>query len=107
MGIVPVWGYQMLIAFALAHIMRLNKVIVLVASNISIPPMIPFILYASVQTGAFVLGEPLALSFHDITFETVKVMLIQYIAGSFVFAAIAGAAGWLFSLLLLRVMKKK
>ena len=41
MGIVPLWGYQMLITLFLAHLFRLNKVIALVAANISIPPMIP------------------------------------------------------------------
>ena len=45
MGIVPAWGYQMLITLFLAHLFRLNKVIAIVAANISIPPMIPFLLY--------------------------------------------------------------
>ena len=44
MGIVPLWGYQMLITLFLAHLFRLNKVIALVAANISIPPMIPLLL---------------------------------------------------------------
>ena len=35
MGIVPVWGYQMIIAFAIAHLLKLNKILTLVASNIS------------------------------------------------------------------------
>ena len=38
-GIVPLWGYQMLITLFLAHLFRLNKVIALVAANISIPPI--------------------------------------------------------------------
>ena len=36
MGIVPVWGYQMLTTLFLAHLLRLNKVIAIVAANISI-----------------------------------------------------------------------
>ena len=47
MGIVPIWGYQMIVAGVLAHLMGLNKVITIVASNISIPPMIPFLLFGS------------------------------------------------------------
>src|SRR6184192_1573319 len=46
-GIAPIWGYQMLVAAAVAHFLRLNKAIALLASNISIPPVAPFILYAS------------------------------------------------------------
>ena len=41
MGIVPIWGYQMLATLFLAHVLKLNKVIAIVAANISIPPMIP------------------------------------------------------------------
>ena len=42
MGIVPIWGFQMLAALFLSYIFRLNKIIVLLFSNISIPPLIPF-----------------------------------------------------------------
>ena len=41
MGIIPIWGYQLITAIALAYLLRLNKLIVIVAANISIPPMIP------------------------------------------------------------------
>jgi len=51
MGILPVWGFQMLLAAFFAHLMKINKVLVLVASNISLPPMIPFIIYFSYRTG--------------------------------------------------------
>jgi uncharacterized protein (DUF2062 family) len=95
MGIFPVWGYQMIIAFGLAHFFRLNKGLVIIASNISIPPMIPFILYGSMKTGSLLLGQPLAITFHDVTLDTVKKILVQYIPGSIVFALAVGAAGWL------------
>jgi len=88
MGIVPVWGYQMIIAFTLAHWLKLNKAITLVASNISIPPMIPIILFASYALGAGVLGYPLELSLGEVNFDTVKQDLLQYIVGSFALAAV-------------------
>ncbi len=106
MGIFPVWGYQMIIAFALAHIFRLNKAIVIIASNISIPPMIPFILFGSMKTGSLLLGEPLALTFHDITLDAVKKMLVQYIPGSIVFALLVGFLGWLITFAILRFSRK-
>ena len=103
MGIVPVWGYQMIIAFALAHIFRLNKALVIVASNISIPPMIPFILYGSMKTGSIILGQPLALTFHDLTLDVVKDMLVQYIPGSIVFAFLIGSIGWMVTFFVLKL----
>jgi uncharacterized protein (DUF2062 family) len=105
MGILPVWGYQMIIAFALAHFLKLNKAIVIIASNISIPPMIPFILYGSMKTGSVLLGQPLAFTLNDITLEAAKKMLVQYIPGSIAFAAIAGGAGWIITYSILKFKK--
>ncbi|MDR1405664.1 MAG: DUF2062 domain-containing protein [Prevotellaceae bacterium] len=101
MGIVPVWGYQMLLAFSLAHVLKLNKIITLVASNISIPPMIPLILLGSFAAGAFVLNRPFTLSLHTVSFGAIGQDLLQYVIGSFVFAALCAlAAGTVTSLLL-------
>ena len=105
MGIMPVWGYQMLIAYTLAHLLKLNKAIALVAANISIPPLIPFILYGSYRTGAWILGNSPDLL--DITFETVKQNLFQYLIGSIVFAAICSVIFGLTGYLLLNVFRKK
>ncbi len=92
MGIIPVWGYQMLIAFAIAHMLKLNKVITLVASNISIPPMIPFLIYGSYFTGCKILQVPVELSLSNITLESVKNSLIPYVVGSVIFAALCSMA---------------
>lgn len=92
MGIIPVWGYQMLIAFAIAHMLKLNKVITLVASNISIPPMIPFLIYGSYFTGCKILQVPVELSLSNITLESVKNSLIPYVVGSVIFAALCSVA---------------
>jgi glycosyltransferase involved in cell wall biosynthesis len=88
MGIIPAWGYQMLAAFSLAHLFKLNKAITVVASNISIPPMIPFILFGSFAAGAWVLNRPLTLSLHTVSFEAIGRDLLQYIVGCFVLAGL-------------------
>jgi len=100
MGIAPVWGWQMAIALALAILLKLNKVITLVASNLSIPPLIPFILFASYLTGGLVLNNHQAINFDSgITFEFVKINFLQYIVGALVLASamgiLAGFATWL------------
>ncbi len=98
-GIIPIWGYQMIFAAASAHFLKLNKVVALVFSNVSIPPMIPFILYGSVWMGAMLLGEPVAVTFEGISLESIGNSLVQYVSGSFLLAAAAGtvtaALGWL------------
>lgn len=106
MGIVPIWGYQMIVAGLLAHWMKLNKVIVIVASNISIPPMIPFLLFGSYLTGGWVLGRPIVLTLHEVTFETLRDSFLQYLVGSFVFAAMCGVLAGLVCLTLLSMFRK-
>ena len=106
MGIVPVWGYQMILAGVLAHLMGLNKVIAIVASNISIPPMIPFLLFGSYATGGWILERPVTLTLHEVTFDTIKDSFVQYLAGSMVFAVICGLLAGLICITLLSLFRK-
>jgi glycosyltransferase involved in cell wall biosynthesis len=106
LGIIPIWGYQMLVAYGLAHVFKLNRVIALVASNISIPPMLPFILYGSFATGAWALGKPSKLNLSHITFETMKQDIVQYITGSILLAIISALAFGIITYLLLSIFRK-
>ncbi len=89
MGIVPIWGYQLITAISLAYLFRLNKMLVIVAAQISIPPMIPLILYLSYLTGSIILGNGAHLDMvSPMTLEFVKRNLFQYIMGSVTLALI-------------------
>ena len=109
MGIIPIWGYQFVAALLLAHFMKMNKAIVGLAANISIPPMIPFLLYGSLKTGQLVLGEDL----HDnifnktLTIETMKQHLFEYVVGSIFFAVIMAILLGIGSYILLNFIWKK
>lgn len=106
-GILPVWGYQMWIALAVAHVARLNKVLAVVASNISVPPMIPFILFGSYAIGCRLLGNPIALLFSEVTFDSVLVNLWQYVLGACVLALLAGVCAWLLTWAVLGIFRKR
>lgn len=106
-GVIPIWGYQMVFAGLSAHIMKLNKVVAMVFSNISIPPMIPFLLYGSVVLGALVLGVENAFTLDGITFETVAQSLTQYIVGSVALAIILGLLVFIISLLAMIICKRR
>lgn len=106
-GIIPIWGYQMLFAVVSAHFFKLNKIVALVFSNISVPPMIPVILYGSMAVGASLFRTELDLTFAEITFEKVMLSLSQYIAGSIVLALVSGLAVSLAGYLLLTIFKRK
>lgn len=105
-GILPAWGYQMWIALAVAQVARLNKVLAVVASNISIPPMIPFILFGSYVVGCQLLGNPVSLLFNEVTFDSVMVNLWQYVLGACVLAVVAGVCVWLISWAVLSLFRK-
>lgn len=89
-GLSPLWGFHTILVIFLAMVLNLNKVIAFAFSNISIPPMIPFILYASTLMGNFVLGQQMDYSLSDFTqnFDFYK-NLSTYIVGSFSLAIIA------------------
>lgn len=80
MGIIPIWGFQFLSALVLAHLMKINKAIVGLAAQISVPPMIPFLLYGSVKTGQWVLGTKTTdtVFTEHLTLDAVKHILYEY-----------------------------
>ena len=108
-GVSPFWGWQMVVAVALAHFFRLNKFIALVASNISIPPFIPIILFCSYAAGGIVLGDDLSNMEYTsgITFQWIKQNLIQYILGSFVFGGVLAPLTGLTTYILLLLFRKR
>ncbi len=106
-GILPVWGWQMVLAGVTAHLLRLNKIVVVASSNISIPPMIPFILFGSFATGGAILGRPLDFSLGDVTFESIAADLVQYLVGSVALALVAGVSMWLVSYILLKTLRNE
>ncbi len=108
MGIIPVWGFQMLTATFLAALLRLNKILVLLASNISLPPLIPFIVFGSLWCGKWVLGTESVIEFSSkLTFQDVSGALFQYVIGSIVLAIVAGLLAFVTSYIILYLTRKE
>ena len=107
MGIIPIWGWQIISSIALAHILKLNKVIVVLASNISILPLMPIILFLSFKTGQYMLGCKGVEFNTQLTTEAIKQNFFQYLIGSIGFAIIAALFFGFLSYLLLYLFRKK
>lgn len=109
MGIVPIWGFQLVVAIALAFLFKLNKALVIVAANISIPPMIPVILFLSHLTGALWMGDhaQTILFSKEITFEVVQDNFLQYVLGAFTLAGIGGLTVGGITFMILKVLRPK
>jgi uncharacterized protein (DUF2062 family) len=76
-------------AIFLAYVLKLNKVLVVISANISIPPLIPVILFLSIKTGEFITRSQLNLDYSDISFAMIKSVLYVYLVGSLVLAAVS------------------
>lgn len=105
-GLMPVWGWQGIVAVATGCFFRLNKVVTFAATNISVPPMIPLILYGGYALGGVILGLPVRISLHDITWESLAGSLVQYGVGSVAMAVLAGAATYPIVRLLFHLFKR-
>jgi len=90
-GIAPFWGFQTLITLSLAAILGLNKSLAFLCSNISIPPMIPFLGLASLKLGSLFVGGDILPSEGKITQEFLMNNLSQYLVGSFLLASLTSA----------------
>lgn len=89
-GILPIWGYQLLFALGSAHLLRLNRVVVALFSNISLPPMLPFIVYASMQVGAWILCDTIPPMSTSFSFQSLGAHLGSYLLGSLLLAIVSG-----------------
>ena len=109
MGIVPIWGFQLMAAIFLAILLKLNKPLVIIAANISIPPMIPIIIFASYKAGAFWMGEHATQLIFDrsISLDAIQKNLQQYIYGSITLAIVAGVFFGLLTFILLKLFHKR
>ncbi len=61
-GILPIWGFQLITAVFLATRLRLNKFVAVAASNISFPAVIPLIFYCALVIGHALLSGSLDFS---------------------------------------------
>lgn len=109
MGIFPIWGFQLITAIFLSIFFKLNKALVIIAANISLPPVIPFILYGSYRMGAIWMGDramQLDLT-KKLTLESVKNNLEQYIYGAVTLSVLAGLITGIISYSLLKIFKQR
>lgn len=105
-AVLPIWGFQMIAAFAIAGFFRLNKIVVVATSNISIPPFTPVWLYLSYVIGCFLFGVENTISFNDITLEEVSKSLMVYVVGAIILSLLLSATSYLLCYSLLLIFRK-
>ncbi|MCU1276971.1 MAG: Glutamate synthase large chain [bacterium] len=102
-GCTPLFGLHFFVCVALAYALGLNKIVVYGAANLSIPPMVPLLGFASVQLGERLRhGGWLALRRGDFALANVralaKIFFVDWMLGGVVLGAaiglVAGAITW-------------
>ena len=94
-GCTPLFGLHIVVCLALAWALGLNKLIVYGAANLSIPPMVPLIGFASVQLGERIRhGAWLALHRSDFALANIrviaKIFFVDWLLGGVVLGAAIG-----------------
>ncbi|RLD81391.1 MAG: DUF2062 domain-containing protein [Bacteroidetes bacterium] len=107
-GIAPFWGFQTILALGVSAALKLNKFIAFAFSNISIPPMIPLIIWASLKMGIWILNSDTDISYEGLTnnfnvLESIK----EYIVGSFTLAFISAIIFGTLGFVILKLMGKR
>lgn len=107
-GISPFWGFQTVLLLFFATIFKLNKVIAYMASNVSFPPFIPFVIYGSLKMGSFFVSSdaPLILD-SSVTLGDIQKNATQYIVGSLTLASVLALSAGLLSYMLLTLFSSK
>lgn len=106
MSVMPIWGFQTVTAIGLAHILRLNKIVVGAFANISLPPLIPLIVYGALHLGGFLLGHEVSLSLTEATAESVGESVTDYAVGSAALGVLLGVTAWPVAWGLIRIFRK-
>lgn len=105
MGIVPIWGFQLLVGIPAAVAMRLNKTLFIVAANISIFP--PIIWAASLATGKLLYRNPnWKIDFRQLQWEQVAQTGKEFFVGGSVLALVAGVLAFSVSYFILSLRNK-
>lgn len=105
MGIVPIWGFQLLVGIPAAVAMRLNKTLFIVAANISIFP--PIIWAASLATGKLLYRNPnWKIDFRQLHWEQVAQTGKEFFVGGSVLALVAGVLAFSVSYFILSLRNK-
>ena len=99
----PLWGFQTGLVIGLALLLKLNRTLAFLTSNISVPPLLPFIVLRSFGCGELVTGQQVSLDFSDgINWAILQENLIVFLVGNFIFSSLVALLGGVVTYLTLR-----
>jgi len=112
-GVAPIWGFQMLAIVGICVVFNLNKPLSLLIAQISLPPFIPFIVFASYKLGGWFISTFTNMTPHvvefsrDVSFSDLSSGVGQYAIGAVVLGILLAALTGVISMIVLSVFRKK
>lgn len=110
MGLSPFHGIKLIVVITLGIWMRMNKPLLILASYIGMPPLIPFIIFFSQGIGGWILNRPNVLRFStdmELSVDFVWKNLMQQMVGGTAFAVTGAIIFWFLTLGLLFLVGRK
>ena len=101
MGIMPIYGFQVIVLTALTPMLKLNWPLAFLGNNVSCAPLLPLVIAAGVATGKIIIALlPFTLS-HGVWSHALAKGGVEWLVGSIALAVFAGAltyglSYWLF-----------
>ena len=93
-GMTPAFGLHWLIVIAVCMPLRLDSGVAYLAANISLPFIAPFITFAELETGAFVLHHHfLSIAPSDVRTMALRKLAAELVVGTALVAPTGGAIG--------------
>lgn len=106
-GIVPLWGFQTGLAVLISVIFKLNKPLTILFSNISVPPMIPVVIYTSLGMGSLVtIGKWEVKIPNQFSLNVIYQDFSRYVIGAIVLAVISGLLASLLTWTMILLFRK-
>ncbi|HEY1205138.1 MAG: DUF2062 domain-containing protein [Bryobacteraceae bacterium] len=103
-GVVPIYGFQMLVALGLATVFRLNRPLTFAATFVNNPFFQPWLIVSSLEIGHRMLeGRWLRLALADLSPHRAALELHFWLLGSLVLAALLGSLAALVAYIAFRV----
>ncbi len=107
MGILPIYGFQVLTLVPLSIALRLNRPLAFLGVSISSLPFLPFIIAAAVAIGKLVVPRAWSAGFAHSRFAPLISGGIDWFFGSIILAFAAGGICWLVSYAAFKGMRKE
>ena len=110
MGLSPFHGFKLILLLTIGIWLRMNKPLLILASYIGMPPLIPFIIFFSQGIGGYILSRPNVLRFStdmQLSLDFVWNNLFQQMVGGVSLATAGGLAFGMTTFLFLKLSGRK